>query len=185
MIQFQTRFGNQNGNASEMLRRLFAHNLFLNTQANQIQSSTGKSHAWDRRWIWLSHKAAPWLLFISLGILVSTFGWISLLFLPIFLVGYFLFSLQSVRNGSIVLPSAILVTANALPWIPEVQAGLGVFLAFLSGALWCNRFTWWYADFCLSRNPALGQLFRQPESSRNTIAEAEVIEVTDIPASNR
>lgn len=183
MVNFQTRFGNATQSAPEMLRRLFAHNLFLNTESRQIQEATGKPHKWARRWVKFTHKIAPWFLFVSLGLLVPVAGWFSLIFIPFFLVGYFLFSLQSVRNGGIKLPSFILITANALPWIPQAEPGISAFLATFAGALWCNRFSWWYADYALSKNPMLGQLFRnkpQEDSSHSGIADAEVVEVSDI-----
>lgn len=185
-FRFQSAMNGSGASSPTMLRRLFAHNLFLNTSSEQIQTATGAPQSWARRWIRITHKIAPWFLFAALGILIPVAEWYSLVFIPFFLVSYFLFSLQSVRNGGIILPTAILLGANALPWIPGVDPGIAAFLATLSGALWCNRFSWWYADYSLSQNPALGQLFRGAQgansgsSSSNTVADAEVIEVTTI-----
>lgn len=186
MISFQTSA--QGGQASpQLLRRVFAHHLFTKTSPQQIKVATGKSHHLDLLLIRFTHMLAPWFLVASLVLLVPTIHWLTLIFAPLFLLGYFMFAFQSVKEGGIALPTVIAILATALLFVPGTNPYTSGLLATLGLSLWCNRFSWWYADVSLARNPALGQLFRNQQAGASTgasssdaqVVDAEVIEVSD------
>jgi len=184
VISFQASA--QSGKASpQLLRRMFAHHLFTKTSPQQIKAATGKSHHIDLLLIRTTHMLAPWFLVASLVLLVPTVHWLTLIFAPLFLLGYFMFAFQSVKEGSIVLPTVIAGLATSLLFIPGSDPYTAGVLETLGLSLWCNRFSWWYADVSLARNPALGQLFRNQQAPASTsdvqVEDAEVIEVSDAP----
>ena len=186
MFQFQANLQSGGRASPKLLRRMFAHHLFLKTPARQLQDATGKAHTLDRVLVRITHNLAPWFLVASLILLVPTLHWLAVIFAPLFLIGYFVFAFQSVKEGGMVLPTVIAILAVAMFFIPGTDFYTSAELASLSLALWCNRFSWWYADVSLARNPALGQLFRQqqqgsPASNDGQIQEAEVVEITDGP----
>ena len=175
--------------APQFLRRLFAHQLFMKTPAARLKESTGQSHLFGLSVVRFSNFLAPWFLVLSLAMLIGLTHWMALILVPLFVIGYFLFAMKSVRNGSLTSPLVIAALANALLFLPETPRPLAYELSALSLALLCNRISWWYADWSLARNPKLGQLFRNQNPAPDTepyvqrsvggVQEAEFTEVKD------
>ncbi|HSQ41677.1 MAG TPA: hypothetical protein VLM37_05300, partial [Fibrobacteraceae bacterium] len=98
-----------------MLKRMWAHHLFLRTSGAQLALDTGNPHILDRTVVRSARMLGPWFLIASLALLVLNFRWISLLFAPLFVAGYFLFSLRSAKDGGIIFPAVLAVMGNLLP----------------------------------------------------------------------
>ena len=168
------------------MRRMFAHQLFLKMSGAEFERITGSQMLLTRSWISIARLVAPWFLVASFAMLLLAFGLWGILFLPIFVLGYFLFSLRSMRDGGPLLPSVIVIGSFILLGQNEAPIWVSRFLATFGMALWCNRFGWWFAEWSLNRNAKLTQLLKQKlgsEESANqpdmsNTQEAEVIEIT-------
>jgi cation transport ATPase len=169
------------------LRRIFAHKLFIQGSPEQLSQATGKLLFLDRFIVRTTRMFAPWFLMASMVMLVMSMKWfVFLFFIPLFLLGYFWFTVQSLKDGALGMPLFIALAANALPWIPDSSAVVSSlalnFLALYTLAMLCNRLSWWWAERALLRNPALHQMFRnkqsppKPATDHTEIVDAEVVE---------
>jgi hypothetical protein len=161
---------------------MFAHQLFRTQGAAGLKALTGRSHRLEAFLVAASRRLAPWFLFAAVFLLFAALGWPALLFAPIFLLGYFLFSLKSIQGDGIAFPSAILAGSLALSLLPEAPQELSRFLLAFALALFANRFHWWFAERVLLRHAALAHRFGQGRPNPQgepEVQEAEVIEVSD------
>jgi|GEM_PF-3659869 len=168
-----------------MLRRLFAHNLFLRVPGPEFIRIAGRSMASTRYIVQFTRLIAPWFLIASFGMLLMALGFWGVLFLPIFVLGYFQFSLHSVRSGGPGFVSVIALGGLLLLVTPDAPVWVSRFISTFALALWCNRISWWFADWSLTKNVRLVQLFNQQQQgggneSETHVEEAEVVSITDV-----